>query len=223
MKHFNNIAKNKDFWQVDIHRTKIKPFPGRYPTRWRILFTDVNQKILFDRITKPNSLIINGIIKKATHTNGYLTLFEFDRGGAFRHSWKPLPRVSGFGIGWHSPAIIYCYYPWHTSLTDFFGPWLVPTFSKQMKLGKKTFFVYSPYGRMWFNEGTDESTVAGVPPVVAKNKSVEVIDLGKLPRIQAPARIQMQCMACGNHFSKLEKYKGLIVRCDSCGYGVRCQ
>ena len=176
-------------------------------------------KTKFRLFTKPDPLAINGILKRS-RVPGYITLWEFDRGGAFRYCQRALPRKD-FPVSKINVNICGFYYPWHAYAYGFFDMWMTPMFHKKMKLGAHTFYIYSPYERM-LNAG-HSSVAKGLQEVAAKSQSVEEIDLGKLPALPAPIRIQVHCPACGAHFSKLEKHRNTFIRCDECGYPLICR
>jgi hypothetical protein len=219
MQPLKSIYKSPGFWEVDPNRTKVLPFPGKFPTRWAICFRDVQGKKDFRLFTKPDPLVVNGILRRAKG-QGYVSLWEFDRGGTIRCSQKNLPRRD-FPVLKINAIVCGVYYPWHLYGHGFFDMWMAPIFHKKMKLGAHTFYIYSPYERM-LNAG-HSSVAKGLQEVAAKSQSVEEIDLGKLPPLPAVIRIQMHCPDCGNHFSKPERYKDLMIRCDECGRLMICQ
>jgi hypothetical protein len=219
MQPLKSIYKSPEFWEVDPKRTKVLPFPGKFPTRWAISFRDPQGKKSFKLFTKPNSFIINAVLRQAK-TQGYVGLWEFDRGGTFRCSQRTLPRQD-FPVSQINATLGSFYYPWHLYGRGFFDMWQLPIFHKKMKLGAHTFYIYSPYERM-LNAG-HSSVAKGLQEVAAKSQSVEEIDLGKLPALPAPIRIQVHCPACGAHFSKLEKHRNTFIRCDECGYPLICR
>jgi hypothetical protein len=220
MQPLKSIYKSPGFWEVDPKRTKVLPFPGKFPTRWAVTFVDgLATKIKFRLFTKPNPLVINSILRRAKEP-GYVTLWEFDRGGAIQYCQRALPRQD-FPVSKINAIVCGVYYPWHLYGRGFFDMWLAPIFHKKMKLGAHTFYIYSPYERM-LNAG-HSSVAKGLQEVAAKNQSVEEIDLGKLPPLPAVIRVQMHCPNCGDHFSKPEKYRNLMIRCDECGYAMVCR
>lgn len=137
---------------MDQARTKTAPFPGRYPTRWRILFHGKTTD--WQVITKPNPLLINLIKRVARHAKGVLEIQEFDRAGVFRYVKANTPRKL-IGVTGFNPVLIGRYYPWEglVNMEEFFWNWQNPVYSKLIKLGKQSFFVYSSYEVMWNEAG----------------------------------------------------------------------
>jgi hypothetical protein len=225
MRLLKDTYRNLEFWEVKQDRHLVLPFPGKFPTRWRITFTEgLSSKLCFDRITKPDPLLIGKVMQMAKR-QGYISFWEFDRGGPFRYGQRACPRRD-FNVSKLAMVVGSFYYPWHGWAGDFFDPWRYPMFHKQMKFGLHNFFIYSPYERMFYgssNERSPDADVAGLSKVAAKNKSVEMIDLGKLPKIPAPILLQQHCADCGYHFSKREQYKNLIIRCPNCGRVMYCR
>lgn len=145
MQSLAKLVSAKNFWQVN-HARPLLPFPGRYPTRWRIsVWINQGSKAEFDVVTKPNLPHIQKILRRAKKP-GLISLIEFDRSGAIRIAQKECP-TTRFELYDLSPWTS-IYYPWHSAGTGFFDPWYKKVFHKRMKLGKRTFYVYSPHEKM---------------------------------------------------------------------------
>jgi len=143
MKTFDQLIKFKT-WEIDLYRTKIMPFPGKYPTRWRVSFY-AGIKCVHTHVCKPNSLqqqIALNLAKKL----GAIDLMEFDRGGVIRRCYRATPRKT-FEVQWTHPTLTYAYYPWSPT-GEFFSPWWGPIYHKRMRFEGRDFFVYSPYQTM---------------------------------------------------------------------------
>jgi hypothetical protein len=153
MKAFNQIIKPAEFWTPDLNRTKPQPFPGRFPTRWSLLFYEVtkrgNYKIAWQYVGKPNSALVNRIWPFLSK-HGSMLLVEFDKGGAFKQTWKNCPRGE-FTTQTLNHTLSAFYYPWQPDAVGvaFFAHWAKPgTGSRGIEFGKRRFFVYSPYPKM---------------------------------------------------------------------------
>jgi hypothetical protein len=122
------------------------PFPGKFPTRWRIVLIDSKtHKTLYDEITKPDPKRI-ALIDRWVHTgrNKHLILIEFDRGGAIRYCYSRLPAQLMLVQSWNM-AVSYIYYPWHDSDGEFFKPWRTPLYATWLQGIKQGFFFYCPW------------------------------------------------------------------------------
>lgn len=153
MRDLEKLYEDAGFWQINPVRMMVKPFPGKFPTRWRVRLCTSHGKWITDRVTKPNRDQMLRIIDRARHLDGVIELTEFDRLGAFRSLCRHTPREE-FGIQKHAGSIAYFYYPWHQT-SDFFGPWYNQVFHKEMQMNKTHFFIYSPYEKM----GVDEALI----------------------------------------------------------------
>src|SRR5271168_63294 len=152
MKTISAITRRPAFWQVDPARTKAMPFPGRYPTRWHLIFLSAPKKVLWQYEGKPNKLIIpkvESFLKK----HGTMWLCEYDRGGCFRYTWQSTPRKMPFNVyGLNSLAA--WYYPWakEGSGSEFFRAWRYGVQHKMILSQGKKFFVYSTIKEMLMGE-----------------------------------------------------------------------
>lgn len=128
----------------------FKPFPGPYPTRWRLIIYTKN-KVLFDYWGKPNHLLIPKITRLTKIRNASAVFVEFDQLGAFRFFHRQLPWLLQYGVQYQRNYGFYAYYPWLSpSETEFFAAWRKPCFLK--KLIAKTghvYHVYSPFKEMF--------------------------------------------------------------------------
>lgn len=138
-----NLARIKDFWKVNVNRTKPEPFPGPHPLRWRLIYHQ-GSKLLFNYWGKPNPLLIKKITRLAKNTKGTLFFAECDRGGAIRTFLHDAPWNPPFNVNYNNATLVYNYYPW-SPVRDFFGPWRNSCYSKFMVPKKgRPFFIYSP-------------------------------------------------------------------------------
>jgi hypothetical protein len=155
MKSVSAITKDKIFWQVEAHPAVPKPFAGRYPTRWRLTFLSQTnlKKVLWQYDGKPNLLMAakaESFLKKS----GTMWLCEYDKGGAFRHTWQKTPRKEPFTVYNLHPLTAF-YYPWalESSGADFFRAWRgTGQYPKLMVDRGRKFFVYSPIKEMLLGE-----------------------------------------------------------------------
>ena len=144
MKSLAKIRDQKGFWKVDVNRKKSDPFPGKYPTRWRIQFwsrTDLNKPI-WEYIGKPNKLIALKALAMQLHQRGTISCDEFDKGGTFRQAMAACPRNIVVVNTYHG-ALIYLYYPNINAVAGFFDPWIQPIYHVKAIIGKRVFFHYS--------------------------------------------------------------------------------
>jgi hypothetical protein len=208
----SDITKKPGFWDVDGHRIKVDPFPGKWPTRWRIA---VRQHLLakaeFDLTTKPDLRVIQRILSRAK-SPGQLYLYEFDKGGAFRFSSVHLPSLA-FRVNGYAAAACYFYYPFHPFAEDFFRPWLAKLY--RIKLGRRPSFVFSPLEEMAVERIREYETW------LKKTKPIERIELDKLPPPPKPATIEQFCPHCECFFKRNARYKGQYVYCNHCDYRQR--
>lgn len=144
MKNLKHLYKNPAFWLVDQNRNKVSPFPGRYPTRWRVVFFE-GIKTVFDYIGKPSPTIV-AKIDALNKRKGTLVLAEFDRLGTFRQLMRGTPGI--MALHYYNGIAAYLYYPWHSSIGEFHGPWRAPVHLKRVLLDGRSFAVYSPFEKM---------------------------------------------------------------------------
>jgi hypothetical protein len=151
MRDLAHYYRNKKFWDGDAGRKRILPFPGRFPTRWKVVYYEnlkdllVPMKAVFQYIGKPSQEIIN---KVATFKQkGYIYLLEFDRLGAFRYAYRPTPKDEYFVQG-YAANVCYAYYPWSAYADEFFCMWRHPLFIKRVLFNGNQFNMYSPYEKM---------------------------------------------------------------------------
>jgi hypothetical protein len=147
------LTKKPGFWQVDIKRTRPMPFPGRFPTRWHLAFYGQDGKTLVWKYQgKPDPQLFSKVYKIGSKQRGWMFLAEYDRGGAFRHTWQGCPRGS-WSVGNINSMLSHFYYPWYPGGmeqvgNDFFYSWSHPCFPKQVMFGGKKFSVYSGIKKM---------------------------------------------------------------------------
>lgn len=150
MKRIRSI-KSDAFWTVDTKRRNPMPFPGRYPTRWRIRFNPLYTGKAEDLITKPNRIAMLWAYKLLKR-NGIITLTEFDKGGAIRWCHRGCPR-GNMGITALNNMLSRIYYPWSTTAENFFAPWHHPLYPLRVRFKKKVMgIVYTPYSDMVYTE-----------------------------------------------------------------------
>ena len=131
MKKIRDLFKNPDFQRVDGVRRRVFPFPGKYPTRWRIWRGGGDLGF----ITKPTPLVIQ-MCERLHKAGKSLYMEEFDKLGVFRTASSENRYIRCF------------YYPWHGPALRFFDNWRIPVFFKQMRLNGRIFFIYSPFEKM---------------------------------------------------------------------------
>lgn len=147
MKQLKDLMKAPDFLRIDPHRTKVNPFAGKYPTRWYVVFEQPGRQKPETWVGKP-SLTIARWIERCLKKCGFLCVYEFDRGGAFRSATHMTPNRN-CGVTNLAPKVGYFYYPWEDMSGGLNYPWArTAVFHKQMRLDKRVFFVYSPYKTM---------------------------------------------------------------------------
>jgi len=228
MQDLRRLFNQPGFPMVITGREKVKPFPGRFPTRWKILFngTGIDKSKTFDYFGKPNRDIAMMLSWLLPRHAGLFQAWEFDRLGAFRYGYLSTPKNYA-KVTAKSSAVCYFYYPFHTTSSDFFAPWVTgKVFPKWMILDRK-FAIYTPYERMLQDEN-QRAVPAGaeeVPGLVKKNKTVEIIDLRRLPKSIVPPRQyvafingRFRCSHCGEPFLpawRLERDQE--VTCADCG------
>ena len=143
------LAAKDGFWTVKSSRTVPKPFPGAYPTRWRLVIWDEN-KVHVNYFGKPNPRLIAKIKRIAGALEaGTMYLAEVDRGGAFRVVSRGLPFAVPYTLTAGNSVLQYYYYPW-VDAREFFAPWLLPCWSKRLvSKRKRVYSTYSPFRKMF--------------------------------------------------------------------------
>lgn len=143
--------KNPEFWTCDTERKCAKPFPGRYPTRWRLVVLDGTDKVLFDYQGKPSYPTaireLFKLIKPPSGVVGTVVCMEYDRLGVFRAVGQTTPRHN-LALWQYNPVLSYFYYPWSATHRDFTEPWQNGLYHKMLSLGSYKWFVYSPFKKM---------------------------------------------------------------------------
>lgn len=136
--------------QVDGHRTKPKPFPGRYPTRLVVGFVKKNGQLQRTYVGKPCKAALD-LVTKFCQQKGGIVISEFDRGGAIRVAQRVTP---------HNPLTIKVsnrnllleryYHPFMAQdSADVLQVWRHKTFSKIIATKRHgKFIVYSPFEKM---------------------------------------------------------------------------
>lgn len=145
MKPLNELYKKPEFWKVELARIKPNPFPGRYPTRWRLVAFR-GERLVFDYIGRPSLTQMWRFKSFARRTRGHVMFAEFDRSGVIRWGMLKTP-TRGFGLTQAHHTLLAFYYPWHDAST-LFNPWESPIFHKEIRLTGHKWWVYSPYGKM---------------------------------------------------------------------------
>ena len=156
MRDIRDICNKPGFWEFHQGRSRPQPFPGRYPTRWRLLFqkTEYNEPdelfghsvVVFDVITKPNAAWIKRINKYCRY-DGAVALTEFDKGGPIRACYRSTPRAN-YSLTQLAESLAKFYYPFTGHSGDFFEPWSIPCYSKLLTLGRRSFYIYSKFEKM---------------------------------------------------------------------------
>jgi hypothetical protein len=148
MRPLQTLYDNPRFWEVAHDRTKPEPFPGKFPTRWRIRFLSQDKnRIIWEYLGKPDPLRIGRVTFLMKHP-GIICADEFDKGGVFRAAARMCPRHE-LVIQSYNPHVSYFYYPWHSTTNGFFDMWETPLYHKKGILDKHSFFYYSPYQEMF--------------------------------------------------------------------------
>lgn len=148
---------DKNFWQVDIGRKAVAPFPGRYPTRWQLLHIGrPDTKVIhFSYTGRPSYPQWLAAAKSFERNAGYVFMNEFDRLGPFRQACLLGPLHNDHEVRRQADLIYRYYYPWHYRSHIFYDPWNHPVYSKLIQFNSRSFYVYSPYEKMWEDSGFD--------------------------------------------------------------------
>lgn len=146
-----NLEKlyTKEFFTITAMRSQIRPFPGRWPTRWGITIEeliDMKWKGIFKYQGKPNPVLIKKIERMCAVPGRKILFLEYDKGGAFVGGYRPTP-TAGFAFNWVNQVIHFTYYPWSLR-GHMFECWKNPMYSKNIRFGRHSFYVYSPHVRM---------------------------------------------------------------------------
>jgi hypothetical protein len=142
MQNLHKIYNAPAFWMASNARTKVKPFPGKFPTRWRIACYKGEEK-MFELTTKPDQKAIDRVARLCKQ-GWEMVAAEFDLGGAFRCARVANSKKTPLVVRYWSPAVAYFYYPWSITSAEFFGPWRTPLFHKEICIGRRKFFIFSP-------------------------------------------------------------------------------
>ena len=142
MKLLKRIYELPGFFAVDLLRTRMDPFPGKYPTKWALRWERDGQPDWM-YVGKPNHIIMLKVLRFAAKEAGHLTLCEFDKGGAIRSAALALPRYE-FRVRVQNPMLAYAYYPFNL-MDDFFPGRYGALYSKLGQFGEHKFFFYAPY------------------------------------------------------------------------------
>lgn len=162
MLNLEMLKKKSNFWAVDASRKTPMPFPGRYPTRWRVQWTSRNGKVRGDILTKPNSGVARIWQRIYQDCPGTISLSEFDRGGAIRSSHGlgcprnacPIQRICS--------CLCHFYYPCAETAGNFFSLWYVPVYPLTVIAYSQTFTIYTPYEDMNYTEGARKEEYWGL-------------------------------------------------------------
>lgn len=105
-------------------KTIALPFPGKFPTRWRIRIREAagNKKPLLTYDGKPNRLVAQRVLAFIYHPGANLWWDEFDRGSIVREFNVALPRFITAPTG-VNPALERLYYG--VSELEMFSPWII--------------------------------------------------------------------------------------------------
>lgn len=130
------------FWVVDAYRGSVKPFPGRFPTRWLIGGFTKDGVLKKSYRGKPSIEVMHWVAKWRNDVQTVYAM-EFDRLGAIRSCKAGVN--SQLIVQQYAGVPIYYYYPWSTAVGEFFYPWRTTIHSKLCAFGKRRFVIYSPY------------------------------------------------------------------------------
>lgn len=148
--------------QVDLARLNPMPFPGLYPTRWKIKF-DYYKGRKLNRYTenwkpdgrweyegKPNSVIAQRMYVLMAGCSGRLAAVEYDCGGPIAMANMITPRGELNVLGANS--LFHFYDPWNAQVNGrMISPWRAGRGSvmnrARMHWQGKTWVVYTPFNR----------------------------------------------------------------------------
>lgn len=141
----SQLKTSRNFWIISSSRKTIMPFPGPYPTRWRLII-QTDEGRLLDYNGKPNPQLISKVERIAASAHrGDILLMEYDRGGAFRGCLKHTPHGPAFNLSAGNDTLKYAYYPF-TPTGDFFGLWRSKVWLKRLVTRKgQVIYVYAPW------------------------------------------------------------------------------
>lgn len=162
--------RNYAWGKLDVNRLNPMPFPGEYPTRWRILLwynpvamtTDWLRKSghksppklteCYTYLGKPTREVAERVERLLHKHTSWLQAWEFDRGGVFQ-------KTERFG-----PCLAVTVTAWAERLAKMYSPWLgtdkaqmitnwggTPMHRQPVVFKGKRFLIYSPY--MTLTEG----------------------------------------------------------------------
>lgn len=153
MRTKSQLVGDKNFWWVRGSRLLPEPFPGPWPTRWRLLVYDKEQ-VYLNYFGKPAPFLIHKVMRLAAHVHGEMVLADCDKGGAFRVCVRSLP-YNTLPVTQYNVTLQHCYYPWGNT-GSFFSPW--PCWTKKIITRKgRTLFFYSPHHKLIGNPVLEEN------------------------------------------------------------------
>lgn len=131
-----------------------KPFPGMFPTRWKISVSwrdgvskKRNPTKTWAYLGKPNARLARSLVKNLQIKYGNIQVQEFDRGGLIQSATSIFPTLQPLlNINDWVQRIARFYYPWsntHLTMFDFWANNM--NYRLKLKKNNKSFVVYSQY------------------------------------------------------------------------------
>lgn len=144
-----------DHGRVNKDRRNPLPFPGRYPTRWKIVIHEpvnplecIGETKKTRYIGKPSLRMGLKFLKKmAMIPNGAYWFCEFDRGGVISRAGGPTGH-GRFPLQEYNGTLIGFYYPWSV-VNEVCGPWRIQfLYPIRIHYKGQQSTLYSPYDNM---------------------------------------------------------------------------
>lgn len=125
---------------------EIKPFPGRFPTRWQVaIYWRVGKELkAFRYFGKPNFVIAAKVFQLLMSVKGDFWFHELDRAGTFQYARGRTPIGRVHVHDWDEFKVQF-YYPW-SMRNDIAMPWIMRPLLRSVALiyNKKRWVAYSP-------------------------------------------------------------------------------